>query len=223
MTLSASELAFKRIQFESGSRNIKMNFEKEGAWGFRATVPNIQKGERYPLVMALHWGGGGTAFEDLSKCLVEPAINHHNPFIISPDGGNNRWSIPENIDKVKTLVDYAKRFWPIDTSKIIVLGFSNGGNGSWHFAKHFPDQFSAAIPMASGYPIQEKIKMPVYVIHGEKDELFPVSKVEQTVTTARKLGTEIELSVIPKFTHYMACDYSNELKKGFDWVMNKLK
>jgi len=217
-----NEHDFKNLNTSPGSRNVKIRHQ-DSNWNFRITIPKSGLTEKRPLVIALHWGGGGNPYEAFSTCLPERALENQDVFIIAPDGEGQRWTADKQVEKVKTLLQLAKNHWPIDTTKIIVSGFSNGGNGSWHFADRYPNLFSAAIPIASGYPVDSKIEIPTYVIHGAKDELFPVEKMKAQVDLLKKAGTKIELNINPNYTHYMACDYVEELKTGIEWVMKELK
>ncbi|NNE77144.1 MAG: hypothetical protein HKN31_08735, partial [Pricia sp.] len=94
------------------------------------------------------------------------------------------------------------------------------GNGSWYFAEHYPQLFSAAIPMASAYPIGEKIDVPLYVIHCAKDELFDISRTRRWVYKTKGAGTELTFVSNNKLTHYQGCSYVDELKRAGAWLQN---
>ena len=98
------------------------------------------------------------------------------------------------------------------------MGYSNGGNGSWYFAEKHSDLFTAAIPMASAYPIKKKISIPLYVIHGAKDELFKVDDTRKWVNTSKEAGSDIILSINENLSHFEACAYVEELRKGGEWL-----
>lgn len=105
------------------------------------------------------------------------------------------------------LVTLALKYWDIDPTKVVVLGYSNGGNGSWFYAETLPMLFSAGIPMASSYSTigtdgqPRKIDIPLYVIHGENDELFPLAETQAWVNQSIEAGSFIEFVVAPGLTH----------------------
>lgn len=72
--------------------------------------------------------------------------------------------------------------------------------------------------MASGYPVKKKIGVPLYVIHGTKDELFQLKITEQWVANTRNAGSNVTLAVNKELSHFQACAYVDELKKAGDWL-----
>lgn len=181
-------------------------------WNYQISIPTIKEGEKVPLILALHWAGGGNTYKEYSNCLAFPALKFLNAIIIAPSADGGHWVEPMNEEKVITLMKDIKKHWPIEDNKIIVTGYSNGGIGSWHYAKKYPKLFSAAIPMA-GYYSAEKIDVPLYIIHGEMDELFDVNKVGEDVNGSVALGSKIKYEVLPGLSHYAACSYVDALKR----------
>lgn len=45
-------------------------------------------------------------------------------------------------------IDHVQRNYPIDASRIVLMGFSMGGAGAWHLGAHYTDQFVAVAPGA---------------------------------------------------------------------------
>ncbi|ORX54950.1 alpha/beta-hydrolase [Hesseltinella vesiculosa] len=59
-----------------------------------------------------------------------------------------------------------------DRHKLIYLGHSNGGQGAWHLATHFPDQAIAAVPAAGYVKIQDYVSFANWVSHSYVDPLL---------------------------------------------------
>jgi predicted peptidase len=156
--------------------------------------------------------------------MVEPGLASLNAIIVSPNGYLYQWYQSPNVTQVLTLVNLAKKFWPIDTNKIAVTGFSNGGNGSWFFAETQPEVFSGAIPMASSYNTYDLngdpryIETPLYVIHGEYDSLFPLDSTENWVNATASAGTNITFVVADTLEHYEPCEYTPYLQEASLWL-----
>lgn len=118
------------------------------------------------------------------------------------------------------LVFLMKEYWPIDQDKIAVTGYSNGGNASWHFAKFQPSTVSAAIPMASSYDVHEVDgsvrvwEVPLYVIHGENDELFAIDSTSAWVEATAESGSDITFVIAPDLGHYTPCEYVPYLEQA---------
>lgn len=219
--LTKVEKSFSKIDTTAGQRNISLRVSSDRVWNMRTSFPE-NSSKKKPLIIALHWAGGGNTYKEFSNCLVEPGMAELNAIILAPDGEHLLWTNQYNEEKIIKLVNMAKKFWNIDPNKIIVTGYSNGGIGSWFFADKHPELFTAAIPIAGVYYAEKKIAIPMYVIHGEKDELFKLEKTASFVELAKKNGSDIQFVVNPTFSHHMACAYVHELKKATNWLMKKI-
>ncbi len=218
--LSKVEKSFSKINTTVGQRDVSIKM-KEKVWNMRVNFPKSSLAKK-PLVIALHWAGGGYSFKVFSKCLAEPGLSKLNAIIITPDAEHQVWINKYNEERIVKLVELALKFWNIDTSKVLVTGYSNGGVGSWFFADKYPELFTAAIPIASMYEIDKKIQIPMYVIHGKNDALFKVQKIAACVESAKQYGSNIKFVINPELSHYEACAYVDELKKASEWVLDEV-
>ncbi len=209
---TVKKLEVKKYTLKKGVYDRSFILTNGKKWNYQISIPTIKEGEKMPLILALHWAGGGNTYKEYSNCLVFPALDFLNAIIIVPSADGRHWVEPMNEKKVIALIKDIKKHWPIDGSKIIVTGYSNGGIGSWDYVRKHPRLFSAAIPMA-GYYSTEKLKIPLYIIHGEMDELFDVNKVREDVNGSVGLGSKIKYEVLPGLSHYAACSYVDALKK----------
>lgn len=153
--LSKSETSFSKIQFKEGTRDVTLTNNYNKRWKMRVNFPGETQ-EENSLVVALHWAGAGNTYKEFNDCLALPGLEVLNAIIGSPEGESQLWSTGNNIEKVLSIIANAPKYWNVDAEKIAVAGYSNGGNGNWYFAQQHPELFSAAIPMASAYPINQK-------------------------------------------------------------------
>lgn len=217
----ALEQAFKRIDTSAGVRETSLTTADGNTWNFRVKFPEKVAGQKPPLVMGLHWAGPEGSYKEYASCLAEPGFESLGSIVISPEGNQQLWTTEFNKEKVLTILTLAREHWSVDTTRVIVTGYSNGGNGSWYFAEHYPELFSAAIPMASSYEVFGKIQVPLYVIHGKEDELFPLALTQAFIQKTQQAGTKIRLKVVDNLSHFMACAYVNELKKAAEWIFGE--
>lgn len=213
--------AIKDYKLEEGRFDIQFKLSDNELWNLALSVPELSDGNLFPLVLALHWGGPGNGYKGYSECLAFPAFESMNAIIIAPSSDGMRWTSPENEDRVIDLVKKTIKHWPVNPKKIIVTGYSNGGIGSWYYAKNYPKLFTTSIPLA-GYYKNEKIKIPVYTIHGEKDELFDIKEVTEMIESSIEKGSKIKFKIIPGYSHYDACAYLDELKAMVKAMQNEL-
>ena len=219
---------FLKLDIQPGINDLTLESTTENFyWNFRLIVPEEASAtNKRPLVLSLH-GGASNVSADAHKttsCLVEPGFEDLNAYIISPNSKGYFWYDQQNQIQVLALLDLLKSYLFVDENKVLVTGYSDGGNGSWFYADYYPQLFSAAIPMASSYntvrsdDTVSQISIPMYVIHGENDYLFPVAQTEEWVNLSIDAGSSIEFVVAPELTHYQYCDYLSYLKEAATWV-----
>ena len=219
---------FKNLTVNVGVNDFKLEtLQKNVFWSFRVLGPsNASENNKRPLVIDLHGASGGSSTaHQHSDCYAEDGLMALNAYVISPNAGTAEWYDQTNQQQILALLDLAKTNWHVDTNKVLVTGYSNGGNASWFYADFYPDKFTAAIAMASSYnPARSngsisKIDIPLYVIHGSADELFPVAKTEEFVNASKTAGSTIEFVIADGLSHNKPCDYVEHLKDGVTWVL----
>ncbi|GGK31766.1 hypothetical protein GCM10007962_27650 [Yeosuana aromativorans] len=220
---------FESFDFQPGVNDVSLESTTKGFfWNFRIIVPEgASETNKKPLIFNLH-GGAQNNIPEAHKstdCLISPGLDGIiEAFIISPNSNAQLWYEPNNQIQILALYDLATSYLPIDTSKIAITGYSDGGNGSWFYAQYYPNMFSAAIPMATSYNTAksngsvEPITIPLYVIHGENDTLFPVETTQGYVDESIAAGSDINFVIAPGLDHYHPCDYVSYLREAAQWL-----
>lgn len=211
----------KNFDVSKGIYDVSLQTTDGLNWQVKISIPKIETNTKYPLILALHWAGGSETYKEFNDCLVSPAIRDFNAIVISPSSNGGHWVNDYNEYKVIDLVNKIKKYWPVNDKQIIVTGYSNGAIGSWEYAKKYPKLFSAAIAI-SGYYTTAKLKVPVYVIHGAKDELFNKNEVAIAIQNSRKKGSKIDFEILPGLSHYMGCFYSEALKRKLHKIKSEI-
>jgi len=181
----------------------------------------------WPLIVFLH--GSGERGSDPNKLKVHSLPNvvetkEDFPFIVvSPQcPGGQRW----NTEVLNAMLDDALTKLPIDTNRIYLTGISMGGFGAWKFAITYPDRFAAVAPVCGWGHLQdvEKLKdKPVWVFHGAKDNVVPLSESEKMVQFLQKFGsTKVKFTVYPEANHN-AWDATYANPELYDWFLQHLK
>jgi predicted peptidase len=91
-------------------------------------------------------------------------------------------------------IDQVALRWHVDRQRILLMGCSMGGNGTWGFGSHCAELFAALAPMSGfwadfqGFPMQNLVDKPIYVLHGTKDEVVPIDGARQAVAKLKELG-----------------------------------
>lgn len=219
---------FSNIDFVTGNNDIALLNHFNFVWNFRVIMPDVDfTNNNRPLIITLHgYAAGDPNAHKHTDCYAEPGFEALDAIIISPNGDNLDWFQPYNVEQVLSLIDLASEFLPVDTNKIVVNGYSDGGNGSWYLGETRSSFFSAAIPMASAYASYHQngtprtMPIPMYVIHGENDALFPLANIQNWVDETNGVGSDVTLEVAPGLTHPEPCEYVPYLQNAADWLVN---
>lgn len=139
-------------------------------------------GKALPLIVILH-GLGSTGDAIIGK-WVERLQGEF--IVVCPTYPIGAWWTKTAEDFVLQLMRKIQAEYPVDRNRIFISGLSNGAIGAFMIGMYFPDYFAGIVPIAGG--VTERLmpflinlnNTPVYIIHGEKDPVFPVSYLRRT-------------------------------------------
>lgn len=168
------------------------------ALSFILDVPEGVGAGRVPLVVAMPYAGDPVASaRQYFDLLARPGLADLGAIVVVPVDFAGTWTSPAPVEAVASFVGAAAEAWPVDPGRVVVTGYSNGGNGAWSQAALHPDLFSAAIPMASFAPTSPPTALPLYVVHGENDELFPVERAPPSARPAARGLSSVDALAAP--------------------------
>ena len=183
------------------------------------TPAEIESGHKYPLVLALHGRGGTTTaatvlgsdkYRRQFPCFVmAPASTREGVWARArktPDNRRRRKAgkemLPAAIEALESLLEK----YPIDRDRIYVTGQSMGGFGTFGALVQRPDLFAAGIPVAGGWAVRDAAKIkniPIWVFHGDKDNVVPTELSRNMVEAIRKAGGD------PKYTEFAGVGHNS--------------
>jgi predicted peptidase len=207
-----------------GLRNLTLLRRDEPPIHYAIDIPaNYSPSTPVPLVLALHSGLRGAdalgAGRNVVKILIGPALAELGAIIVAPDSVRGNWSTPENEKAVKALLDAVLANYSIDKKKVVVTGYSMGGEGSWHLAEKFPDRFSAAIPVAGRPPASAAgWRLPVLAIHSRDDQVAPFEPTQTRIAELEKAGVNARLIALTGITHYETYRFRDALGQAVPWL-----
>jgi predicted peptidase len=122
-----------------------------------------------------------------------------------------------------SLIKAVRDEFAIDQRRIVVVGFSLGGSGTWFLSARHPDLFTAAIVMAgrTEEPLTSLAKIPTYIIHSRNDEVVPFAQAEQRAGALEKMGRPVRFDVLAGVGHYDMGGYVESLQNGGRWVRER--
>jgi predicted esterase len=136
--------------------------------------PEYHHGRAYPVLIALHHAGEKPS--DMIDRLGEAAADN-GYLLVAPDwkpGPNGySWSEKEHGLIEKLLRDLRRRF-QVDSDRVFLLGFGDGGLMAWDIGLAHPSWFAGVLPVgAAPYLFADRYwrngqYLPFYVVHGSK-------------------------------------------------------
>lgn len=213
----------------------------DGSVQYYAVVPPqaVAPGEQYGLVLSLHGasveaGGQAGAYSKKDWTYIVAPTNRR-PFGFD-------WEEWGRLDAVEAL-DHAMAAYPVDPTRVHLTGHSMGGHGSWHVGAHFAHRFGMIGPSAGwidfesygGPPhptgpvgraraasqtlhyLDDFARSSVFVIHGDLDDVVPISHAKTMVTALTPVAAELELHEEPTGRHWWDLDPNEEGADCVDW------
>ena len=197
--------------------------------GFSLYVPEYYTPDRaWPLVMALHGGNGnGRGFlwswlrdaRSFGAILVAPtatgsASNKSTWALMGEDGDT------PNLGRI---LESVRSRWNIDCQKLLLTGMSDGGTFCYVTGLQSASPFTHLAPIsATFHPLMaemadaERLRgLPVYLVHGRLDWMFPVQVARQTRDTLAAAGANVIYRELDDLSH---C-YPREMNAPIlDWL-----
>lgn len=178
-------------------------------FGYVKYLPiDYDENKKYPLIFFLH--GAGERGDDLDIASRHGYMKHvreegrEYPFIfIAPQCPHNKyWGC--YTESLIAFLDYICDTLPVDEERIYLTGLSMGGTGTWMLAMADPDRFAAIAPVCgSGIYWNTKIlsNMPVYMYHGDCDEIVPIQESISMLKSIHKNGGHAQLEICYGIEH----------------------
>lgn len=209
----------QNFNLSGGRRDATIPLTHDRSWECSIYVPESAATDTLPLCIALHGGNEEPgAAKRLMDNLIYPALKNQDIILFAPVGGI--WWSEINEQRISLLIQYIKEYWPIDTQKIIVTGYSNGGTASTYFPTKYPSWFDASIPMAGNFEGTECLPIPAYFIHGGQDENYSASNLQNKVESQIAKGCVVQLDVIEGYGHAGGPLVQTSLRNAILWLKN---
>lgn len=178
---------------------------------------------KQPLVILLHSASGpitdGAPYEEWPRVLNEIGIA---TFAVDSYAGRGLVNYPSDAGKISFLtrvidayraLDVAAKDPRIDTSRIAVMGFSQGASAALYsdmtrFQKmygspdlHFAAHISAYAVCNTRFQDEENVTAPILMLHGAADDLTPIAPCRDYAERLSKAGKSVRIIEYPDAYH----------------------
>jgi predicted peptidase len=195
---------------------------------FWINLPNQEVlDNKAPVVLFLHGKSlSGTDLNRVKRYGVIRAIEKGKQIpaiIIAPQLASGPW----NPEKLLKLLEYVQNNYNTDLSKVYVCGMSLGGYGTFDFAGKYPEKITAAVAICGGGNVKDACnlaKVPLWVIHGNKDYIVPISESKKMVKAIQTCNPDANLTftIVKGGNHGSVENYFRE-DKIYQWMFSQSK
>jgi predicted peptidase len=205
-------------------RNRTLPVDNLGTITYGISAPaDVKASDPRPLVLALHPGGprvAGYGSRFLQQVAL-PGLGDLGAVVVAPDCPAQSWTDPAAERAVLTLVERIRQEFAIDSRRVLVMGFSMGGQGTWFMSSRHADLFTAAIVMAGptgSEPLERRGVIPTYIIHSRNDEVVPFAPAERTAKQLETMGRPVKFEELRGPSHGDMGRYVDALQHAGRWV-----
>jgi predicted esterase len=187
--------------------------------------------QTYPLFIALH-GYGGTPF-DFKKDMIQ-SLTEKRYIYVCPYGTEVRgltsfsWGDVEKCEKkILSEITNIRSKYSVDTTKIVLLGYSQGGYRAFSVGLAHADLFTGIIVVAGGF-VEEEVKeylpllrtesIKVYMAIGEKDKEERVASNKKAKEILEEHGVPAHLEIFPEVGHAFPGEQEEVVGKAIEFL-----
>ncbi|MBI3829190.1 MAG: dienelactone hydrolase family protein [Planctomycetes bacterium] len=184
------------------------------------------KEKRWPAILYLHGSGGRfprdyapLAKREPNRDLAGWALGKGDlPFVIYSLQSFGGWEPPAGIDALESILKEDR----IDSDRVIIMGFSMGGMGTWNCAVDYPERWAAAVPLGGrgdrAGEVERVKNLPIWVFNGDKDESTTLADAKKIVEALTKSGGKLKFTVLEGAGHGETQNGAFETPGLWEWL-----
>lgn len=227
---------FKKLRFAT----LENGYKRVQQYYFSAPA-QMTPGVRYPLVVVLH-DKAGMAYAPVY--LREKRVSADFPaFIVVPQASpvkvwssptkysgqefvgaakapiNKNYAMPDVLDIVSTLMDT----YPVDPSRLYIVGCDEGGAGVYGTAQYHPGIFAAGVVMNGMWSYLDAAKlnkMPLLILQGDADKVYDPGFARTMSRAMKSVGAPVDYSELQGVPHECS-DSRLYIHAVWKWLFSK--
>ena len=193
--------------------------------GFSVYVPEYyQPDQPLPLVVALH-GGSGHGRSFLWTWLRD--ARSRGAILVAPTSRGGTWSLQEpDVDtaNLHAILEHVKELWSVDERRILLTGMSDGATFSLVTGLRKDSPFTHLAPISgtfhpvllSGAETERMQNLPLYLVHGALDWMFPVDVARMARDALTAAGASVVYRELEDLSHTYPREENDLI---LDWLL----
>lgn len=185
-----------------------------------------------PLVVALHHYNGNMknttdrwrkAASDVGAILLTPQGT------VKEDGDGYSWGADINTIETDVMkaIDAVMDKHKVDTKKIVLGGYSQGGWATWAIAARNPDTFRGIIPVCGAVrpEIEKDLELPeaghlrAWIMLGSEENSIVIDSNKRAAKLLKQAGAKVDLEVYEGVGHGFPKNSDEELTKALRFIL----
>ncbi len=157
----------------------------------------LSSDREFGLLLFLHGGGeSGREIEEVRKNGPPKLLAEGKQFpflILAPQNPHEKkwWNTQAVVQLLDSIVETNR----VDKDRVYLTGLSRGGSAAWELATQYPQKFAALAVVCGMAPLPyahwiDK-NMPIWVFHGDRDEVISVEESDGMVDKLKKMGYDV--------------------------------
>ena len=239
---------------ETGFLNRSVTVNGSG-YRYVVYVPReFTRSKTWPVIMQLHGGGvyGSDGLKHTEGGLARAIRNNPERFpviVIFPQAhadGTPGWQRDGGHAALAALDRTIKEFKG-DPKRVVLTGYSAGGNGTWSIAWRYPDRWAAIVPICSfvetfkgktsgiDYPslapansgdvftyVAKRVSdLPIWIFHGDADTNVDVEQTRKMSAALKSVGANVQYTEFPGVDHNGATNTAYARADLIEWMLNQ--
>ncbi len=178
--------------------------------GYSLYVPEYYTPARsWPLVMALH-GGSGNGRGFLWSWLRD--ARSYGAILVAPTATASTWALmgdDTDSPNLASILASVQARWNIDPTRLLLTGMSDGGTFCYVTGLESASPFTHLAPVsATFHPLMAELAdaqrlrgLPIHLVHGKLDWMFPVQVARQTRDLLSAAGADVTYRELDDLSH----------------------
>jgi phospholipase/carboxylesterase len=194
--------------------------------GFSLYVPEYYTPDRaWPVVMALH-GGSGNGRSFLWSWLRD--ARSRGAILVAPTATGSTWALTggdTDTPNLRRILELVRQRCNVDPDRLLLTGLSDGGTFCYVSGLESASPFTHLAPVAAAFhPLMagkadaDRLRgLPVYLVHGRLDWMFPVEVARQARQALSAAGAAVTYRELDDLSH----TYPREINAAMlDWLLS---